>query len=106
MANGKHRDGFAYDILQHGIPTLSREADELVRQVWELSSIPARQENNVEVERRLRDIPTDSWSRWLSPPWVYLQELEPECVSGLETYLANRLKDLRADARERGWEID
>lgn len=106
MANGKHRDGFAYDILHHGIPTLSPNADGLVRQVWELSSIPARQQNNIEIERRLRQIPTETWSRWLNPPWVYLQELDPVCVTAVEQYLVARLDELRTEARERGWELE
>jgi hypothetical protein len=106
VANGKHRDGFAFDILNHGIPTLSPDADELGRQVWLLSSIPVRQATNAEVEQLLRGMAAETWSRWLSPPWVYLQELEPERVGALEDYLATRLENLRAEGRERGWEIE
>ncbi len=106
MANGKHRDSFRTDILNHGIPTFSSDADDLIRQVWRLSSTTTRLATTDEVEQRLRDMPSETWSRWVSPPWVYLQELEPERVSALEGYLASKLEGLRAEGRERGWEIE
>jgi hypothetical protein len=57
VANGKHRDSFATDILNHGIPTFSAEADDLIRRLSQLSSISAWQVTMDEVEQRLRDLP-------------------------------------------------
>jgi hypothetical protein len=78
MVNGKPGDHPINDLLDHGIPVFSPEADSLVRQIAELVS-----------RYRLWD-----WVDWFSPPPV--EELAAE----------RRIRDeLVQDARDRGWEV-
>lgn len=79
MANGKHGDHPLNDILDHGHAVFSPEADALIR---ELAALLPRE--------RLRDL-----FDWFAPPPL------PEFTEQLR-----RTRDrLRADAANRGWEV-
>ncbi len=106
VANGKHRDDFLTDILYHEIPTFSPRADELIRQILGLSGTGARQALQDDVERWRRDLPLEIWHRWMSPPWRYLDDMDPVLVASLEGLLTAKLVELRAEGRARGWAID
>jgi len=106
MANGKQRDSVRTDILNHGIPTLSREADEYFRRIARLSDTKQLEALEDEVSSWLRGLNRPSVSRWLSPPWVYLANIEPEQTAALESSLEERLAERVSDARRRGWEVE
>lgn len=79
MANGRPGDHPVNDIVDHGLDVFSPEADALVRRIAQL--VP---------RYRMWDL-----IDWFNPPAI------PE----LERLLSQRLKELEAEARERGWEL-
>jgi len=106
MANGKQRDSFLTDIVNHALPTFSSVADEQIRRISGLSDAHQVDDLRNEVEEWMTGIRPESVARWFSPPWIYLADLEPEQVSVLEQSLRKRLELRRAEGQERGWETE
>jgi hypothetical protein len=106
MANGKQRDSVRTDILNHGIPTLSPEADDAFMRIARLSDTKRLQALEREVDQWMSALNRSSVSRWFSPPWLYLAELEPDEVASLTRTLDDILARRLEDARRRGWEVE
>jgi hypothetical protein len=104
--NGRPRDHFLTDILNHRIPTYSETADSLIEQIKALSGRAEEDELQEAVSAWQRGVAMDSWALWMNPPWRYLGEWEQEQVTALEGLLAHLLERRRSAARERGWETD
>jgi hypothetical protein len=106
MANGKQRDSVRTDILNHGLPTLSPEADDAFKRIARLSDTRQLQALDREVDQWISALKRSSVSRWFSPPWLYLAELEPDEVASLTRTLEDILAQRLEDARRRGWEVE
>ena len=84
MANGKPGDHPLTDILCHGLQVYGSDMDDLVRQVAALSD--------------------DRGTRELGD--LLLAHPRPGSAGVLRPRLERRRDELRADALERGWEVD
>jgi hypothetical protein len=84
MVNGKPGDHPLTDILSYGIEVYGPEVDGLVRDVAALSD-----------DRGLRELDD-----------LLLGHRSPGSAAVLRPRLERLRDDLRADARERGWEVD
>lgn len=96
MANGTQRDSIRTDILNHRLPTLSPAADDTVARIARLSDTKQLEALERDVDQWLAGLNTPAVLRWLSPPWIYLADLEPNEVAHLtrtlEDILAERLQ--------------
>ncbi len=106
MANGKQRDSVRTDILNHGLPTLSPEADDAFKRIAGLSDATQLEALEREVDRWISALNRSSVSRWFSPPWLYLAELEPAEVVSLTRTLEDILAQRLEDARRSGWKVE
>jgi hypothetical protein len=78
--NGKPGDDPALDIVKYGLPVYSPEVDSLVRELAKLVEL-----------RRLQDL---------------LSELSALPVEELGDKLRETVRELKEDARARGWEVE
>jgi hypothetical protein len=84
MANGKPGDHPLTDILSYGLQVYGPDVDELVRQVAALSD-----------DRGMRELGD-----------LLLAHARSGSAAVLRPRLERRRDELRADALERGWEVD
>jgi hypothetical protein len=107
MGAGKPTDSVLSDIVRYRIPQISPEADDLVRRLAALCDTNQLHELVARLERALiamarEDPPTDGWL----PLPGSLAERHPSRAQQLTEELREELNRRRAEARQRGWELD
>jgi hypothetical protein len=107
MGAGGPGDSVLNDIMRYRIPGISPEADDLIRRLAALCDTNQLRELDARLERALiamarEDPPTDGWL----PLPGSLAERHPSRAQQLTEELREELNRRRAEARQRGWELD